>query len=392
MLWFFLAAIALLLGLWPFGFYQVTLLAAARMGRFAKTPVGVHEPQANKFAICICAYNEAGCIESKITNLLAMREANGGDLDILVYVDGASDGTVDILERFEDRIRLFVSDRRRGKTHGMNFLVQQTDATIVLFSDANVMVDPNAIEVLNRYFADPNIGCVCSNLVYVNATEGSTAQVGSTFWNFNEWTKGLETQTGSVIGADGALFAIRRKLHRPVPYGLIDDITISFYVLFQGYRVIRAPDLLAFESHTTRSGDEFRRKVRIACECLHVHFHTWPQWRQQSLWNLYKYLAHRVLRWLAGFNLALAAIFAVLGIAGIVGIGPTLGLIATIGGIWALSLLQGRPYAKKLFDIVLAFGGVSLGIWRALLGERAITWDIAGSSREIPIAVSNRQG
>src|SRR5205823_3735519 len=155
--------------------------------------------------------------------------------------------------------------------------------------DANVRIDPDAVAVLRRYFADPSIGCVCSHLSYVNASQSATASVGSVFWSFNEWSKGLETATGSVIGADGSLFAIRRQLHRLVPKGLIDDLVVPLGILLAGYRVVRAPELRAFETHATEAADEFRRKVRIASQCMHVHFELWPELRRLGLWNLYKY-------------------------------------------------------------------------------------------------------
>src|SRR5262249_20566500 len=152
-------------------------------------------------AICMCAYNEASIIADKTKDLLRLREAAGGDLEILIYVDAATDDTASIVEPYGDRVRVVIGAERRGKTYGMNLLVAQTNAAIVMFTDANVRIDPSAVTVLRRYFADPSIGCVCSHLTYVNASQSATAFVGSAFWSFNEWSKGLETATGSVIGA-----------------------------------------------------------------------------------------------------------------------------------------------------------------------------------------------
>ena len=272
-----------LIALWPFGPYQFSLAVARRLHRFPPPlePAGEFSVQGgDRFAICLCAYNEASVIGDKVEDLLRLREAAGQDLDILIYVDAATDATASILASYGDRIRLVVGSDRRGKTHGMNLLVAQTQASIVMFTDANVRIDPSAVAVLRRYFADPSIGCVCSHLSYVNGNRSATASVGNAFWSFNEWSKGLETATGAVIGADGSLFAIRRQLHRPVPKGLFDDLFVSLGVLFAGYRVVRAPELRAYETHATTAADEFRRKVRIACECMHVHFELWPQLRR----------------------------------------------------------------------------------------------------------------
>ncbi len=379
-----LALLLLLAGLWPFGPYQASLLLVRRLVRFppapdpARTPA---EPAAETFAICLCAYNEARVIRQKLEDLLALRAAEGGALEILVYCDAASDGTAEILRGYADRIRLLVSPERRGKTHGMNRLVEMTDASIVMFTDANVLIDRSAVAVLRRWFADPSIGCVCSTLHYANAGSSATAEVGAGYWRFNEWTKRLETSTGSVLGADGSLFAIRRALHRPVPLGLFDDLFVSLGVLLQGGRVVSAPDLLAFETHTTEPADEFRRKARIACECWHVHRMLWPELRRLDPWHLYKYLAHRVARWLSGWLLAGAAVTATGALALLVGWLPTVlllaaGLVGLTAGLW----LGLRP-VERLVNVLLAFAGAALGVLQALRGARWVTWEVPGSAR-----------
>ena len=278
-----IAGIALPLGLWPFGIYQASLMAARRLRRFPPTPRSAGSGVAETFAICLCAYNERAVIREKVEDMLRMREAAKGALDILVYVDAASDGTTEILEAYRDRIELHVSPERHGKTYGMNLLVSRTKASIIMFTDANVLIDPSAVAVLRRYFADPEIGCVCSSLTYVNTEElGHGRRWRRLLRRLNEWTKALETATGSVIGADGSLFAVRRRLHRNVPKGLFDDIYVSVGVLLQGYRVVTAPELLAFETHSTVAQD-YRRKIRIACECMHVHFTLWPELRRLDI-------------------------------------------------------------------------------------------------------------
>jgi cellulose synthase/poly-beta-1,6-N-acetylglucosamine synthase-like glycosyltransferase len=379
----------IVVALWPFGPYQLSLLLARRLHHFPSPAVldGMTAAQdGTTFAICLCAYNEAAVIADKMEDLLRLREAAGGELDILIYVDAATDGTTSILESYRDRVQLVVGDARRGKTHGMNLLVGRTNASIVMFTDANVRIDPNAVAVLRRYFADESIGCVCSDLSYINASQSATAAVGSAFWSFNEWSKGLETDTGSVIGADGSLFAIRRELHRPVPKGLFDDLFVSLCVLFAGYRVVRAPELRAYETHATQATDEYRRKVRIACECMHVHFELWPEMRRRlDLWNLYKYIGHRLLRWVGGFLILLAAPF--LAAAAALAFGPISLLVACVllplAFFVALALRPGP--AMTALNALLAFAGNTVGAWRAFRGKRAITWEPPASARETGI-------
>jgi cellulose synthase/poly-beta-1,6-N-acetylglucosamine synthase-like glycosyltransferase len=385
---FAVGTIFAVIGLWPFGPYQLSLIVARRLHRTspAPDPTRMVRPSGDDtFAICMCAYNEAAVIADKIEDLLRLREAAGADLDILIYVDGASDETASILEPYRDRIQLVIGSDRRGKTHGMNLLVGRTRASIVMFTDANVRIDPSAVAVLRHYFADPSIGCVCSHLSYINSSQSPTSAVGSAFWSFNEWTKGLETATGSVIGADGSLFAIRRELHRPVPKGLFDDISVSLGILLAGYRVVRASELRAFEAHATEAADEFRRKVRIGCESMNVHFELWPEVRRLDLWNLYKYAGHRLLRWVGGYFLIVAIIL--FGIGTLLMFGPLI-VLTVSGSFLLLFLMMVRARlgpAMTLLNVLLALAGNVIGAWRAFRGERAITWEPPASAREVAV-------
>lgn len=375
-----LGALCLLLAFFPFGPYQLSLLLARRLRPAPPVPQPSPTAPAESFAICLCAYNEAQIIEAKVEDLLRLRDAAGA-LDILIYVDAASDGTAELLEPYRDRVTLVVSPERHGKTHGMNLLVGMTDASIVMFTDATVRIDPDAVDVLRCYFADPSIGCVCSHLTYVNDGDGATAAVGSAYWRLNEWTRGLETDTGSAIGGDGSLFAMRRALHSPVPKGLFDDTYLPLTVLIEGHRVVRAPELRAYEPHTTAAGDEFKRKIRIACECMAVHLTLWPRLRQLDAWNLYKYVMYRLVRWAGGWPMLAGVLLLTSASALLIGVWPTLVLWAIgVVAFWLGLRLRIGP-AEQAWNILLAFAGNAIGAARALRGRRAVTWDVAGSAR-----------
>src|SRR5437763_13718115 len=127
--------IALLVALWPFGPYQLTLMLARRMHRFPSLPASAgasFAAPAETFAICLCVYNERAVIRQKVENLLRLRAAAGGQVEILVYVDCANDGTVDILDSYRDEIDFVVSPTRQGKAFGMNLLVGRATASVVL--------------------------------------------------------------------------------------------------------------------------------------------------------------------------------------------------------------------------------------------------------------------
>lgn len=374
------AFLLLLAAVHPFVTYPLSLMVLRRLRpRPLTAPANDHVTE--NFALCVCAYNEEAVIRDKVENMLDLRRTLGGELEILVYVDAASDRTAEILREYRNRITLVVSPERRGKTHGMNLLAGMAKAPLLVFTDANVMVDRQALPNLRTYFADPTVGCVCGHLIYVNGKTTATAETGSLYWKLEEFIKQLETDTGSAMGADGSLFAIRSRLHRAVPTDAIDDMFLSFNILCDGYRVVRAPDVLAYEQTATVAGEEFRRKIRIAAQSFFLHRRLWPRLSRLDGINLYKYVSHKLLRWITIYNLAGAGVFGLAGIA----LSPEPQLAAnliaagTVGFLlaWRLKL---RP-VPQVADILMAFLATGIGVWRSLRGARFQTWTPAASVR-----------
>lgn len=373
-----IACISLLFAMHPFVTYPLSLLAL-KAWRPRPAAVTADESQLT-FAICMCAYNEAAVIEAKVLNLLALREREP-DLQIYIYVDAASDRTAEILRRYAAQIHLHVSPERHGKTYGMNLLALQAKADILVFTDANVMLDMDCLRDLKRHFADPQLGCVCGNLNYTNGAASVTASTGSLYWRFEESIKRLEADTGSTIGADGSIFAVRRALRRVPPDHIIDDMYVSLMVLVEGHRVIQAQDVRAYEESVTHSGEEFGRKVRIACQAFNVHRLIWPRLRQLDLLTRYKYVSHKLLRWVSIYFLALAAVafLAALLSAGYFTLALSLVALAAFGA-WLGHRWSVKPFAQCV-DLLSALAGTGLGVWRSLRGERFQTWTPANSIR-----------
>jgi len=115
-------------------------------------------------------------------------------------------------------------------------------------------------------------------------------------------------ESGSMMGADGSVFAIRRSLHNPPPEHIIDDMYVSLMILCNGYRVIQANDAFAYEESVVSAGEEFRRKIRIACQAFNVHRLIWPHLRRLDGITLYKYVSHKLIRWFTIYFLAISAL------------------------------------------------------------------------------------
>lgn len=379
---FVLSGIFLLLAIHPFVTYPLSLVLVRPIKASGSPPEG-HEPQQRpRFAICMCAYNEERVMHQKMANLLALRDREP-DLEILIYVDGATDRTAEILNGYSSHIRLSVSSERHGKTHGMNLLVVQATAPLIVFTDATVLLDENALSNLRPYFDDPGVGCVCGHLVYTNPEESVTAETGSLYWRLEEWIKKLEGDTGSVMGADGSLFAIRRALHHPPPDHLIDDMYVSFMILGKGYRIVQAADVTAYEASVSDPQEEFRRKARIACQAFNVHRFLWPHIRRLDPLTLYKYLSHKLIRWFTIYSLLLSLFFLLMGL--VLGDMPLAALllagsiltVLTIGCLWTV-----RPFSQAA-DLLVALAGAGFGVWQSIRGKHYQTWVPAASIRKI---------
>jgi cellulose synthase/poly-beta-1,6-N-acetylglucosamine synthase-like glycosyltransferase len=363
----------LLLSIHPFVTYPLSLMPF-RKGRSpaAASPLPT-------FAICVCAYNEERTIADKARNMIALA-ATVPQCELFIYVDGASDRTLEKLAPFRDRINVVAADIRRGKSHGMNVLVERCSADIVVFTDANVELDRNALVEIAPWFGDPEVGCVCGHLVYSNPDESAMASSGSLYWRVEEAIKQLESDAYSVVGADGSLFAIRRTAHHVVPDDIIDDFYVSMMILADGMRVVRAPKALAFEKSATSTYDEFRRKIRIACQAFNVHRLIWPRiWRKPAL--AYCYVSHRLLKWLIGYNLLLAGIFLLLALMTVFSSGMVLLVVTLLVAAFAVLLALGFGPAQKTFAVLLSFAGTAWGVWRSVRGDRFQTWTPTPSAR-----------
>ena len=375
-------ALAGLLLLWlavhPFTTYPLSLWVWSRL-RHRPVAVG---PVTGSVALCVCAYNEERVIEAKVANMLMAGKAIGG-VEPGIYVDGNTDATAALVRAFGDQVRLIASPIRTGKTAGMNTLVAATTADYVVFSDANVLFAPDALPKLLAPFADPEVGCVCGHLIYTRDEGSATASTGSLYWRLEEAIKRLESLTGSAMGADGSIFALRRTLHEPPPPDLIDDMYISLAVLSRGYRVVRAADALAFEEAVSNPREETRRKIRIACQAFNVHRALWPRLRRMPLPDLYKYVSHKLLRWLTVYLFATGLLCAAAALA-VAGAFWWLGGLAVLGivALGAVLVARSGPLAA-LRDIGAAFVATGIGVARSWRGDRFQTWSPPQSARNM---------
>jgi cellulose synthase/poly-beta-1,6-N-acetylglucosamine synthase-like glycosyltransferase len=188
-----------------------------------------------------------------------------------------------------------------GKSAGLNLGVRQALGNILVFSDANAMYEPDSIRLLVRHFSDPRVGYVVGNARYVEHL-GQAASAGSEglYWKLETWLKEKESDFGSVVGGDGAIYAIRRELFTPLRPTDINDFLNPLQIIVRGYRGSYDRAAICYEEAGDSFAKEFRRKVRIISRSLNAVRRaprTLLPWTQPRHWLAL--VSHKVLRWLA---------------------------------------------------------------------------------------------
>jgi len=256
--------------------------------------------------LIISAHNEESVIEEKLNNTLAL-DYPEELLTVIVVSDASTDRTDSIVLSFQNpRIRLIRPEGHRGKTSGLNVAMTGVTSDFVVFSDANAMYDPAAVRRLVRHFVDAGVGYVVGNARYQGVGESSAGKSEGAYWNLEVSLKQWESSFSSVVGGDGAIYAIRRNLYDPMLESDINDFVNPLQIVAKGYRGIFDYDAWCTERPAGAFQKEFSRKVRICnrsfnailrvpqvCNPFKVGFFAW------------QVISHKLLRWFLPFILAL---------------------------------------------------------------------------------------
>ncbi|MDZ4243190.1 MAG: glycosyltransferase family 2 protein, partial [Candidatus Omnitrophota bacterium] len=254
-------------------------------------------------AIVVAAWNEQDVMEQKIRNLLSL-DYPVQKMEIWIGSDGSTDRTEDIVRSFsDDRVKLLAGRDRRGKPAMLNDVMSRVQAEIVVFTDARQTFDPQTVRELVANFSDPSVGCASGELMF-REKEGATAKGVNLYWNYEKFLRRCESRIHSILGATGAIYAIRRSLFSPVPDQVVlDDMFVPFQIIRRGYRSVFDETAKAYDDVAANSQEEHRRKARTLFGNYQI-FGLFPDlffpWRSPIAIQLF---SHKFLRVVAPFLL-----------------------------------------------------------------------------------------
>lgn len=370
--------------LYPYVFYPL-LLAAINRIRSRVDALASDDSQLPSVTLVISAFNEEDVISEKIQNSLSL-DYPKERLSIVVVSDASDDDTDQVVNDWSlknDRVKLLRQSDRLGKSSGINAVMKTLDSDIVVFSDANALYEADAVRELVKPFTDSTVGYVVGSALYLEQGKDAVKDSEGLYWKYELMVKKLESSFHSVVGGDGAIYAIRRELFWALGQSDINDFVNPLQIVASGSRGVFSQTARCYEYASDAFKQEFGRKRRIVnrswrAVCTYWHLFSL---RRHAIF-LFMLVSHKVIRWLSMLFIVLA-LFSCMAILLIepsalyflclTGILSTLFLAAL--GRWldlrdkTMPRLVYLPYYFYFVNLASI-----LGIWDNSRGVRHVTW------------------
>lgn len=281
-----------------YGIVLYLLVFVKRLATKAKPLADITDDRLPEVTLMVCAYNEEDIIAEKMDNTRRL-DYPSDRLHLVWVTDGSNDNTNVLLSAYPE-VKVIYFPERRGKAAALKHGIKEIDTEIVMMTDANTMLNPEAVREVARLMQDPKVGCVSGEKkVMARSDSDEAAQGEGLYWKYESTLKRLDSELYSAMGAAGELCVIRRQLMTDIPNDtLLDDFIISMEIVKKGYKIAYTSNAYAMEYGSADLHEESKRKRRIAAGGLQ------SCWRLRSLMNplrhpvvAFQFVSHRVLRW-----------------------------------------------------------------------------------------------
>lgn len=347
-----------------------------------RPPAPAESDEWPEITVSVPVYNEAGAIANTLDHLLAA-DYPAARRRILVVSDASTDATDAIVAGYADRgVRLVRLPARAGKTAAENEAGRHLRGEIVVNLDATIRIPPHALKALVGAFRDPTVGVASGRDVSVGQVDREHNRDESSYVGYEMWVRGLETRAGSIVGASGCFYAIRRSLFNDIfPEALSRDFASPLIAREHGFRSVSVDEAVCYVPRTRSLRAEYRRKVRTMTRGLET------LWYKRHLLNPLRYGAfavflgcHKLLRWSVFASLPLAAVGLLLLAAttavgrALLGVGAVGAALGVAGYYWPEGRRPPRLLAVTGFALSSSVAGLVAWI-RALRQELDPVWE-----------------
>ena len=369
------------LAIYPYVIYPMILfLLNALFPKYSVKKEGINEllPSVD---ILIAAYNEEKIIGAKINNCLTIDYPHEL-LRIWIASDGSTDQTNEIVKsRYLDEGRVTLLEfPRTGKSGILNKAMKNLKSDIVVFTDADVMIERNAIMEIVKHFIDPNVGCVSTKNVRYNPNQITSGKGEISYWSYETMIKKMESNLGYLAGVSGTAYAIKRELFIPFYSNTInDDFELSMGIVKKGFKSVYDERAISFEDVAPSLESEFKGQVRDAAGHYIAIIHLLGLLNPFLGIRFLGFFSHRFLRWFSPFMLITILVlnpflYDLAFFRSLLALQATFYSLALLG--WAMAENKHLPfflYAPFYFcnlNVTLL-----LGFWKAITGKQRAKWD-----------------
>ncbi|MCE6953154.1 glycosyltransferase family 2 protein [Cereibacter sphaeroides] len=370
---FWLCAVALVYSIAGYG------LLVAALSRLAPRREPVPPTSPMTFSFLIAAHNEAAHIEAKIRNTLT-QDAGGHSVEVIVVSDGSTDRTVELAQGVADpRVTVLELSQHQGKADAINMGLAACRGDVVVFTDANSLLEPGSLLAIARHFGDPQVGGVCGRITVPSGKSGPTGRAEGLYWRYDQAIKTAESRLGGTVSAQGSIYAIRRELTKPLIMGCADDFLMSVNAVAAGRRLVFEPGAATSEPVSEKLGREMGRRTRSTergWRALMVHRALMNPLR--TGWYGWQLFSHKLVRRLN--PLFLIGLFvsnlALIGQHWLYSVTAAAQLIFYAAGLAAMAFPAFRRFRPAALAAFFLFTHVAMlrGILRYYSGHKSVTW------------------
>lgn len=338
--------------------------------------------------VMVVAYNEEKVILQKLNNIIEL-DYPKDKIEFLVSSDNSTDKTNEIVKKFiaetpDYNIRLYEAKLRKGKTNAQNEAQKTITTEYIVMTDANSMMDKNAVKELMAAFTSDDIAYVTGMLSLVNEKTNDVSKAEANYWSHDLAARQTESRIQTITAGNGALYACRTKDYYDFDPIECHDSAMPIYYALKGKRAVANHDAVAYEKAGEVIEDEFGRKVRMNRVMLE---HILPDIRILNIfkykWFSYFYFGHRTCRYLLWIaHLLLLATSVLLCKESLFYTTALIGQIA----FFALAFLRAVTKARSKYLNMIYYYSVTVaaqwvGVYRSITGKSKPFWEKADSTR-----------